>query len=123
MPAKRMRRFVPLSLILATLFSLFSAGPTTAIPEQEEKGQTVYEIVDSQTPTVSVTSTIVVSNNKPPKVVSFTCTKYRQESYLSYESYQRYEVVSRYWVNGYYYYGRYYSGYYRDIYGWRTYYD
>jgi len=106
--------------LLATIVLSSTPAPANAAVEQTETSETTYEVIEGKSPYILVESTITQSNNKPPKVESYSCTQYRLESYESYESYQSYEYLYSYWVSGYWYWGYYYPGYYEDVYGWRT---
>jgi hypothetical protein len=109
--------------LLATIVLSITPAPANAAVEQTETSETTYEVVEGNSPFVLVKSTITQSNNKPPKVESYSCTMYRQESYESYESYRSYDYLYSYWVSGYWYWGYYYPGYYQSVYGWRTHYE
>ena len=106
--------------LLATIVLSSTPAPANAAVEQTETSETTYEVIEGKSPYILVESTITQSNNKPPKVESYSCTQYRVESYESYESYQSYEYLYSYWVSGYWYWGYYYPGYYEDVYGYRT---
>ena len=106
--------------LLATIVLSSTPAPANAAVEQTETGETTYQVVEGNSPYVLVKSTISASNNKPPKVESYSCTQYRQEAYNSYESYQSYDYLYSYWVSGYWYWGYYYPGYYQSVYGWKT---
>ena len=109
--------------LLATIVLSSTPAPAIAAVEQTETSETTYQVVEGNSPYILVESTITQSNNKPPKVESYSCTMYRQESYESYESYRSYDYLYSYWVSGYWYWGYYYPGYYQSVYGWRTHYE